>query len=320
MKVALVSENLSNPFPIISFADKSWYRVSELRPEAALDNTIDVLNYEKEHPGDLLNRISNEKHPVSPINVAPVKTLIPFQPKAYRDFMLYEKHAINAARGFVKKYLPGLFPIVRTYEKLSGKNFPKLKPHKRYYRYPIYYLGNHLNFITHGEPVSIPKYTRELDYELELGVVICKAVKNATPEQALNAIGGFVVFNDFSARDVQLGEIRCGFGPMKAKNFINAISNIVITADEILPIIDSLKVSVRINNQQVAESTTAGMHYSLADAIAYASWEEQLHPGEFFGSGTVPDCSGIENGQFLKSGDTIRLEIEKIGFLENEIL
>jgi 2-keto-4-pentenoate hydratase/2-oxohepta-3-ene-1,7-dioic acid hydratase in catechol pathway len=158
-----------------------------------------------------------------------------------------------------------------------------------------------------------------LDYELEIGLVICKMLKNATPQEALEAIGGFVVFNDFSARDVQLDEIRCGFGPMKAKNFANAVSNIVATADEILPQIDNLKVSVTINGKQVEANTTAGMHYTIAEAIAYASCEEQLYPGEFFGSGTVPGCTGFENGHFLKSGDTIRLEIEKIGVLENTV-
>ncbi|MCP4115705.1 MAG: hypothetical protein GY737_09920 [Desulfobacteraceae bacterium] len=62
------------------------------------------------------------------------------------------------------------------------------------------------------------------------------------------------------------------------------------------------------------------MHYSLAEAIAYASWEEQLHPGEFFGSGTVPGCSGMENGSLLGSGDSIRLEIKGVGVLENRVV
>ena len=79
--------------------------------------------------------------------------VLPFQPIAYRDFMLYEQHAIDAARGFVKKYMPYLFPIVNTFEKITKRSFPKLKPSKRYYQYPIYYLGNHLNFITHQQNI-----------------------------------------------------------------------------------------------------------------------------------------------------------------------
>ncbi len=144
--------------------------------------------------------------------------ILPFHPRSYRDFMLYEAHFINAARGFVKKYMPKLAPAIAMYEKAFKKPFPKLKPKNRWYTYPIYYMGNHLNFVTDKCIIKIPEYTRELDYELELGAVITAPLKNASPEEAENAIGGFVVFNDFSARDVQLEEMDSGFGPMKTKN------------------------------------------------------------------------------------------------------
>ena len=92
------------------------------------------------------------------------------------------------------------------------------------------------------------------------------------------------------------------------------------TSDEIRPNIGQLDVRVIINGETVVKSDMSGMEYSLPEAIAYASWEEQLHPGEFFGTGTVPGCSGIENGRFLKSGDSIRLEIESVGVLENNVI
>lgn len=318
MKVSCVLDGAAQ-LTIVSIDGVNWFNIDDLTPGLGLTDTISVLCYEKNKPGDLFKKITNGSG-VSSVAISSLKTVIPFQPTAYRDFMLFEEHAINAARGFVKKYIPKLLPVISVYEKLFRQPFPKLKPHKRYYKYPIYYLGNHLNFITHGDSVHIPEYSEELDYELELGVVICKPLKNATPKEVMNAIGGFVVFNDFSARDVQIDEIQCGFGPMKSKNFINAISNIVVTADEILDFIDQLKVTVKVNDQVVAKNSTGGMYYSIAEAIAYASWEEQLHPGEFFGSGTIPQCTGIENGQFLKKGDTIRLEIEKIGYLENTVV
>lgn len=246
--------------------------------------------------------------------------LLPFQPKAYRDFMLYEKHAIDAARGFVKKYMPKLVPIVNLFEKITGKTFPLLKPSKRYYQYPIYYMGNHLNFITHDQNISIPEYTKELDYELEIAAIITKPLKNATTEEVSNAIGGFVILNDFSARDVQLDEIKSGFGPMKAKNFGNAISSIVVSKDEIIAYIDDLNVKVFINDECITESSTKNKLFSIQEAIAFASWEEQLHAGEIFGSGTIPTCTGIENGRMLKKGDKIRLEVEKMGSLTNIVI
>lgn len=245
--------------------------------------------------------------------------IIPFKPTAYRDFMLYEKHAIDAARGFVKKYMSNLLPIVTTYERLFRKPFPKLKPKKRFYQHPIYYMGNHLNFFSEGDSISIPSYTKELDYELELGILITKPLKNASINEVNEAIGGFLILNDFSARDVQLDEIESGFGPMKTKNFGSSISTIVTGKDELINKIDNLNVKVIINGKTIVESNTKGKIYSIQEAIAYASWEEQLHPGELFGSGTIPGCTGIENGVLLNKGDSITLEIEGIGSLTNHI-
>lgn len=243
--------------------------------------------------------------------------VLPFQPSAYRDYMLYEKHAINAVRGFIKKYLPSKMPIINLYEKLTKKTFPKLKPYERYYKYPIYYLGNHLNFMSEGDEISRPEYTQELDYELEIAAVINKPLKNAKPEEVNDAIAGFLILNDFSSRDTQMDEFKAGFGPMKSKNFGSALSAMAVSAEELLPKIDDLKVEVLINDKSVATGHSGGKIFSLQEAIAYASWEEQLHPGEVFGSGTIPDCTGIENGQMLKKGDTITLKVEHIGTLTN---
>lgn len=245
--------------------------------------------------------------------------VLPFRPSAYRDYMLYEKHAINAVRGFIKKYLSSKMPIINLYEKITKKTFPKLKPYKRYYKYPIYYMGNHLNFVGAGAEISIPEYTQELDYELEIAVVINKALKNAKVEEVNDAITGFLILNDFSARDTQMDEFKSGFGPMKSKNFASSLSAVAVSADELLPKIDDLKVEVWINNKQVAEGHSGGKIFSLQEAIAYASWEEQLHPGEVFGSGTIPNCTGIENGQMLNKGDKITLKVDYIGSLTNTI-
>lgn len=252
-------------------------------------------------------------------NIEIYKPILPFKPAAYRDFMLYEKHAIDAARGFVKKYMPNIFPIVTIYEKIFKKPFPKLKPKKRFYQHPIYYMGNHLNFISDGDSIKIPSYTEEMDYELELGVVITKPLKNATIDEVNDAIGGFLILNDFSARDVQLDEINSGFGPMKTKNFGSAISSVVVGKTTLINKVDELNVKVIINGKTIVESSTKGKIYSLQQAIAYASWEEQLHPGELFGSGTIPGCTGLENGVMLNKGDVITLEIEEIGSLTNKI-
>lgn len=301
MKFRTVIDKENNKWIVVEQNNK-WKRVET---EFSL---LDLLDKKELDISDLtLSEFQEENY----------QEILPFEPSAYRDFMLYEKHAIDAARGFVKKYMSNLLPIVNVYEKLFRKPFPKLKPKKRYYKYPIYYMGNHLNFISNGDAIKIPSYTEELDYELEIAAVITKPLKNASIEEVENAIGGFLILNDFSARDVQLDEMETGFGPMKTKNFGSSISSIVVSKDSILSQIENLQVKVIINNKSIIESNTKGKRYSFQEAIAYASWEEQLHPGELFGSGTIPGCTGIENGVMLKKGDIITLEVEGIGQLTN---
>lgn len=248
------------------------------------------------------------------------RPLIPFAPKSYRDFMLFEQHFIQASRGYVRRFKPWAYKITTVYETIFRRAFPAFRPVPFWYQNPMYYMGNHLNFVTDNHPVSFPSYSEALDYELEVGAIIVHPLKNATPKEALNAIGGFVVLNDFSARDVQLPEMRSGFGPVKSKNFINAISCEIVTAEEIIPKINELKAEVRINGECVAETSTAGMYHSLGKAIAYASLSEQIYPGEFIGSGTLPNGCGMENGRWLSPGDTVALRIDGIGTLTNPIV
>jgi 2-keto-4-pentenoate hydratase/2-oxohepta-3-ene-1,7-dioic acid hydratase in catechol pathway len=246
--------------------------------------------------------------------------LLPFAPRSFRDFMLYEAHAVDAARGFVRRYMPAAARIVDAYEGLTRRTFPKLKPHTLWHRQPIYYMGNHLTFAADGEDVAVPSYTHALDYELELGFVLAHALHDATPATAEAAIGGFVVLNDFSARDVQLAEMRSGFGPQKAKHFRSAMSSVVVSADEILPRWQERNGRVSLNGSVVGECSARGSRWSLGEVLAHASRGEQLHAGELFGSGTLPGGSGIETGRLLERGDTIELSIDGVGTLSNRIV
>lgn len=249
----------------------------------------------------------------------PGTQMLPVAPSSFRDFMLFEEHAIDASRGFVKRFMPHLSPIVATVEALTGKPFGKFKPHRLWYQQPIYYMSNHLNFAPCGATIRWPHYTKALDYELELGAVLGRPLKDASPDEALDAIGGFVVLNDFSARDVQKDEMDSGFGPQKAKHFASSMSGIIITADETLPHLDDLNGSVTINGDLKATCSSKGMHFSFGEAIAFASKGEQLHRGELFGSGTMPGGAGIENGSWLAPGDEISLSIKQIGTVTNKI-
>lgn len=267
-----------------------------------------------EQLANVLSGLSPDDAPVDAATVA-----LPFEPRSFRDFMLYEDHVIDASRGYTKRFMPGAHKLATAIEAITGKPFAKFKPHALWYKQPIYYLSNHLNFITSGEEAPWPSHTQAFDYELELGAILNRPLLNGSVDEAREAIGGFVVLNDFSARDVQVAEMNSGFGPQRAKHFYSAMSAIVVTADEVLPVMDSLSGAVRINGERVAQCSSAGSQFSLAEAIAFVSRDEQLHPGELFGSGTLPGGSGMENGHWLKPGDRLTLTIDRIGELTNSI-
>lgn len=245
--------------------------------------------------------------------------VLPFQPASFRDFMLYEHHAVDAARGLVRRFHPAQSRAAEAIEKLTRKPFPLFKPKPLFYRQPIYYMSNHLSFVPSGAPVAFPSYSAALDFELELGFVLKAPLFNASPAEAVDAIGAFVVVNDFSARDVQRAEMATGLGPQKAKHFASSMSAVAVTADEILPILDNLGGSVTVNGRAVSTVATAGPQWTVGDMLAHASRDEKLYPGELFATGTLPGGSGMETGNWLQPGDRITLSIDRVGEISHQI-
>ena len=244
---------------------------------------------------------------------------LPFQPLTFRDFMLYERHVVDATRGYAKRFMPPAYRLGQLYERLTGSTFPSYRPSALWFRQPIYYMGNPLTFVPSGKPVTPPSYTHAFDYELELGFVLARPLLNASVQEAVQAIGAFVVICDFSARDMQKDEMNSGFGPQKAKHFFSSLSAHATTAEEVLADIQNLNAKVEINGRVVATPSTRGMKYSLGEVLAFASKDEQLYPGELFGTGTLPGGSGMENGHWLQRGDTLSLSIDRVGDLHHTI-
>lgn len=238
---------------------------------------------------------------------------LPFQPRSFRDCSLYEQHWIQSSRGYAKRFLPAAHAFTTFYERLLRKPFPAFKPHPLAYRQPVYYFGNHLSFVPSGTPVQPPRFTQALDYELELGAVLGKPLRNATPEEALDAIGGFVVVNDWSARDIQRSEMATGLGPQKCKHFCSSMSDELVDARDVLSRIDQLQAWVEINGQVVARTSTAHMLHDWAHTLSHLSTDEPLWPGELIASGTLPFGTALENGHWLAPGDTLRMAIEGVG-------
>jgi len=247
-------------------------------------------------------------------------SLLPFAPLSFRDFLLSEQHNINATRGLVKRFYPGTYRMTRAIERATRRTYPGFKPKKLFYQEPIYYFGNAMTVVPTGTPIAFPSYSRGLDFELELAWVLKAPLYNASAGEALDAIGAFVLLNDFSARDVQRAEMGSGLGPQKAKHFISSMSPTAVTADEFLPRLDQLTGSVIINGRTVSTVSTRGLRWDLGQILAHASRDEQLLPGEVFATGTLPGGSGMETGNWLSRGDTLQLILDGIGEVEHHIV
>lgn len=245
--------------------------------------------------------------------------VLPVCPVSFRDFMIFENHAVDAARGLARRFLPAAARVATAYETLTRRTFPPFRPHALWYRQPIYYMSNALTIVPSGLPVAAPSYSRALDFELELGVVLGAPLRDATVEQAAAAIAAVVVINDFSARDVQLAEMRSGFGPQRSKHFLTSMSATAAAGPALTDRLDRLTATVTINGETLARTGTRNARYSMAQAIAHVSRSEQLYPGELLSTGTLPGGSGMELGRWLAPGDHLRLEIDGIGIIEHDI-
>jgi 2-keto-4-pentenoate hydratase/2-oxohepta-3-ene-1,7-dioic acid hydratase in catechol pathway len=244
---------------------------------------------------------------------------LPFAPRSLRAFSIYPEHIEQSGRVLAKRFFPRPAGVaIGAFEGVTRRTFPALRPKLEQ---PAMYVGNHTATLGDGEVVAWPSHTRFLDYELELGFVLAREVRDATPAEGEAAIGGFFVVNDWSARDVQADEYRHGmFGPaVKSKSFANSIGAVVVTADDLLARAGGLRGTVRVNGATWSETSTAGAAFSLGDLVAYASRGETLAPGDVFATGTVPRGSGLELDRWVQAGDVVELELEELGTLTNTV-
>jgi 2-keto-4-pentenoate hydratase/2-oxohepta-3-ene-1,7-dioic acid hydratase in catechol pathway len=266
-----------------------------------------------------------EQHPpgaVVPLDEVTLLAPVP-RPESIRDCLCFEQHIINSIRVVgLQRFAPLDEWVERTF---GRKRSLAYRANKAWYERPIYYKSNRFSVVGTGADVRMPSYAQRFDYELEWGIFIGKQGTDIPKNEARSHIGGYTIFNDFSARDIQLREQKGRLGPAKGKDFDsgNAMGPCLVTPDEIDDPYD-LTMLARVNGEEWSRGTTADMGWTFEDLIEYISRSETIHPGEFFGSGT---CSGIQGkgcglelGRYLKAGDVVELEVEKIGVLENTVI
>ena len=199
-----------------------------------------------------------------------------------------------------------------------------------WYEEPVFYFSNPGSLIGHEASVFAPDGSAELDFELELGLVIGRGGSDIAAADAWKHVAGFTIINDFSARDVQRREMSVGLGPDKGKDFATAVGPYLVTLDSLRDRIDSqgrihLNMTARVNGRQLSRGNAATMYFTWPQIIEHASRDAELFPGDLLGSGTVgTGCIlelGAENtGGWLKPGDIVELEIERLGVLRTPII
>jgi 2-keto-4-pentenoate hydratase/2-oxohepta-3-ene-1,7-dioic acid hydratase in catechol pathway len=259
---------------------------------------------------------------VAEVAADPDEAGLPFAPRSLRAFSVWESHMIGSARTMARRFFPApAGPATAAFERVTGKTFPAFRPKPKFYEVPAFYMANHTAMNADGEVVAWPRHTDYLDFELELACVLASPVADATPEEGRAAIGGWVILNDWSARDVQTDDYRRNvFGPVvKSKTFANSMGCDVLTADE-LPDWTAVRGRVLVDGEVWCEGTTAGAQHDVGDMIAYASLGgEQLGAGDVLSTGTMPGCCGLELDRWIAPHQSVRLEIDGIGSLTNTV-
>jgi 2-keto-4-pentenoate hydratase/2-oxohepta-3-ene-1,7-dioic acid hydratase in catechol pathway len=227
--------------------------------------------------------------------VADARLLAPIKPRSLRDFLAFEGHLKNAFKNL-------------------GREIPP-----EWYEVPAFYRSVGETVVGPEVELPWPSYTRQLDHELELAAVIGRPCRDVSAPDALDYVFGFTIWNDMSARDVQRRELPIGMGPAKAKEWdgSNVLGPCIVTTDEID--LATLQLEVRINGERWGGDTTANMHHSFGDLIAYAAQDQTLLPGDVLGSGTATGGSGLELDRWLRPGDVIEMEAGPIGILRNTV-
>ena len=200
---------------------------------------------------------------------------------------------------------------------------------------PIFYFTNHHAVFGEGDFPVRQRHTEKLDFELECAAVIGKEGRDISTSDADEYIIGFMIMNDFSARALQMQEMKLNLGPAKGKDFGSSFGPWLVTKDELENYRQSspngdrynLKMKAYVNGIQVSEDTLANMTWTFAQIIERVSYGVNIFPGDIIGSGTCgTGCflelngSKITDNQWLKTDDTVSLTIEPLGKLTNKIV
>jgi fumarylacetoacetate (FAA) hydrolase len=200
-------------------------------------------------------------------------------------------------------------------------------------QFPVAYFTNHQAVTGPGRLEVQEHHLQRLDYELEVAIVTGRAVKNCSLEQADDAIFGYMIMNDWSARYLQMEEMKLSLGPCKGKDFATSLGPWLVTKDELdlekTPQGEVLNapMTATVNGRVLSQGDANTMNWTFAQILQRTAYGIQVNPGEVIGSGTVgTGCllelngSKVVDNLWLKEGDEVALEVKGLGRLAHTVV
>ncbi|MFK4296549.1 2-keto-4-pentenoate hydratase/2-oxohepta-3-ene-1,7-dioic acid hydratase in catechol pathway [Arthrobacter sp. GAS37] len=243
------------------------------------------------------------------VDLRAAELLPPIDVITIRDFITFEQHTVGALRSVA-----------------GDKGVPEA-----WYDAPAFYFTNPHAAMGHNATVPVAPGSQQFDFELEVAAVIGKDGYNLSPAEAEEHIAGYMILNDWSARDLQRQEMTVGLGPAKGKDTATSLGPLFVTKDEFDDVTDGgflkLHMSVSINGKELATDSLANMAWSFPELISYASRGTWVRRGDILGSGTCGGgClaemwgwAGTTTPAPLHRDDVISLTVERLGTLTNFI-
>ena len=260
--------------------------------------------------------------PAARRRIADVRILAPLpHPRKIRGGSMFDRHLKQAAEGTARLLSEGQPDPAAALE--AARAQLAHIPAPGWYAEPAYYLMDATTTIGPDEQVVWPSYSNWIDFELEIGVVVGRQIRDASEEEARDAIFGYVLLNDLSARDAQLKAFANGMGAVgKGKEFDGSIclGPCIVSADEISNPY-RLGVRTRVNGTTIFDGKTEDVpQWRFEQILAFVSQAQTLAAGEIVTSGCLPSCCSIEHAFKPTRGDTIEIEADGLGVIKTHIV
>ena len=244
---------------------------------------------------------------IIPLDLAQLIAPVPVPP-SIRDFMSFENHVVTSMAAIGSQVDPV------------------------WYQQPVFYFTNPAAVVGPHDDIPISPGTHQFDFELEVAAIIGRSGSDIAPADAETYIAGYSILCDWSARDLQMTEMKVGLGPAKGKDTATTLGPMMVTPDELEGFRSEkgfdLAMRVTVNGREYSTGNWNSIYWSFAQMIAYASRGTTLKPGDVIGSGTVGTGCILELGRvhgldafpYLVAGDRVEIDVEQLGTIASTVV